>query len=133
MPRRLKIGIVSQPYDGVRPPRQNSIGISVFEFARNMAPRHDVSVVTLHRPGTEEPALAEGARYHYIPTRLDEWLHRQYDRFHRLTGTGSLQSEMGMGDTSPGADNECLPHSCHAREESGGAAGRAQRGCPVGH
>ncbi len=87
---KRKIALLSQPIDGVRPPRQNSIGISVYEFARRLASRHDVAVITQDRPGTDQPAQEAGVRYHYLPVGRDHWLHRQYERLGRLFGAGAI-------------------------------------------
>jgi len=86
----LKIAFVSQPFDGVRPPLQNSVGISIYELARRLARDHDVTVFTQHRTVCEEPAFDEGVRYRYVPVELDRWLHRQYDRLSRWLRTGHV-------------------------------------------
>jgi glycosyltransferase involved in cell wall biosynthesis len=41
---QIKIAIVSQPFDGVLPPYQNSIGIWSYEMARKLADEFDVTV-----------------------------------------------------------------------------------------
>jgi glycosyltransferase involved in cell wall biosynthesis len=43
---RLRIAIVSQPFDVVLPPGQNSVGIWSYQVARVLAERHDVHVFT---------------------------------------------------------------------------------------
>ena len=90
MAHKLKIALVSQPYDGVRPPHQNSVGISVYELARNLAKTHDVTVVTIHRLGSDEPKFDGRVHYHYLSVRPDLWLHRQYNRVARILGRDAI-------------------------------------------
>jgi glycosyltransferase involved in cell wall biosynthesis len=86
----LKIAFVSQPFDGVRPPLQNSVGISIYELARRLARDHDVTVFTQHRTVCEEPIHEDGVHYRYVPVELDRWLHRQYDRLSRWLRKGRV-------------------------------------------
>ena len=96
MAQKLKIALVSQPYDGVRPPHQNSVGISVYELSRNLAPTHQVTVVTSHRAGSDEPALESGIRYHYLSVGPDLWLHRQIRESPGFSGMEKSTSPRGF-------------------------------------
>lgn len=90
MAQKLKIALVSQPYDGVRPPHQNSVGISVYELSRKLAHSNDVTVVASHRPGSHEPTFEAGVHYHYLSLLPDLWLHRQYKRVARIFRRGEF-------------------------------------------
>lgn len=90
MAPKLKIALVSQPYDGVRPPHQNSVGISVYELSRKLAQTHEVTVIASHRPGSHEPPLDDGVHYHYLSLQLDLWFYRQNQRFARVFRRGEV-------------------------------------------
>ena len=90
MAPKLKIALVSQPYDGVRPPHQNSVGISIYELSRKLAQNHEVTVVASHRPGSHEPTLDDGVHYHYLSLQTDLWFYRQNQRFVRVFRGGEI-------------------------------------------
>jgi glycosyltransferase involved in cell wall biosynthesis len=46
----MRIAVVNQPFDGVLPPNQNSIGIWTYETARRLSDRHDITVHAPHTP-----------------------------------------------------------------------------------
>ena len=49
----MRVAIVTQPYDGVFPPAQNSIGLILYHTAMHMAKQFDVTVIVKRRP--EQP------------------------------------------------------------------------------
>ena len=80
----MRIAFVSQPLDGVLPPRQNSIGIWTWEVSRRMAAAGHA--VTVYVPGggwrlREEDV--QGARFVHVPLEPDRWLARVTSRLFR--------------------------------------------------
>lgn len=72
----LRLAIVSQPFDGVLPPHQNSIGIWVHEASRRLAGRHDVTVYMPATPEVRAEVVREGVRYHPLDMDADRRLQR---------------------------------------------------------
>ncbi|HPF35743.1 MAG TPA: glycosyltransferase family 4 protein [Candidatus Krumholzibacteria bacterium] len=75
MPRR-RLAILSQPFDGVLPPHQNSIGIWIHEAARRLAPRHDVTVYLQPTQELRTEAVRDGVRYRPLDLDVDRRLQR---------------------------------------------------------
>lgn len=77
----MRIAFVNQPYDQVLPPRQNSIGLIVFNTAIEMV--NDAQVTLIGKPfdGTSDPQWAK--RYLPIPAPLDNALHMAASRYPR--------------------------------------------------
>jgi len=77
----MKIAFVSQPFDGVLPPRQNSIGLCTYELARRLARTCDV-IVYLSRGRFGTGVMSDqGVQYRHIPTRIDQWMLRLLEKF----------------------------------------------------
>jgi glycosyltransferase involved in cell wall biosynthesis len=86
--RRLHIALVAQPFDGVLPPYQNSIGIWLHEIARRLARTHEVSVYmrSPERAGAE--LWQDGVRFRQVTLEPD----RIRDKIaSRLWRAGSLK------------------------------------------
>ena len=80
-----KLAIVSQPFDDVLPPRQNSIGIWSYEAARRLAGRCDVTVFVKRTFRAEHPrtVVDHGATYRFtrgFPSRVWDLATRLVDR-----------------------------------------------------
>lgn len=74
--RRQRLAILSQPFDGVLPPHQNSIGIWVYEAARRLAARHDVTVYLQPVDGLRAEQVRDGVRYRPLDLDPDRRLQR---------------------------------------------------------
>lgn len=66
----MRIAIVNQPFDGILPPGQNSIGIWTYEVARPLAERHEVRVFGRHmrdakRAGIGRAVERDGVTYRF--------------------------------------------------------------------
>jgi len=80
---RRSIAIVGQPFDGVVPPYQNSIGIWTHEVSRRLASHHDMTVY-LQRNGTApEPFEADGVSFRPLRLRPDHLMQRVLGRLPR--------------------------------------------------
>lgn len=83
----MRLAIVSQPFDDVLPPRQNSIGVWTYEVARRLAGRCEVIVYARSRFRRREEVIGN-VRYHLIPVvpdRLGYKALRFLDRFRPST------------------------------------------------
>jgi glycosyltransferase involved in cell wall biosynthesis len=81
----MRIAFVNQPFDGVLPPHQNSIGHWTYEVARRLATAHEVMVYSGSRFDTNESKESDNAvRYIYISRWLDALLHKALQPFSRL-------------------------------------------------
>lgn len=67
----MKIAIVSQPFDGVLPPQQNSIGMWIFEVARRLAQRHNVIVYARGGRFHMQTLMQDGVHYRHVPMGFD--------------------------------------------------------------
>jgi len=67
----MKIAFVAQPIDGVLPPRQNSIGIIIYEIARRLAGSCSVSVYLRGGRIRKRVENVEGVDYRFIPIGPD--------------------------------------------------------------
>ena len=78
----MKIAFVAQPIDPVLPPRQNSIGIWIYEVARRIASHHDVRVYLrgTGARGRRRQRVA-GVDYRYVPLGFDGRLLPYLKRF----------------------------------------------------
>ncbi|MGH8473177.1 MAG: glycosyltransferase family 4 protein, partial [Gammaproteobacteria bacterium] len=67
----MKIAFVAQPFDGVLPPRQNSIGLIIYHTARQLA--RDAAV-TVYLPQGDDGDVREqdGVTYRPVSTRVDD-------------------------------------------------------------
>lgn len=66
----MKIAIVNQPFDGVLPPDQGSIGIWTYEVARRLADDHEVTVHArymryLKQGGRRRRTIEQGVEYRF--------------------------------------------------------------------
>lgn len=78
----MRIVFVNQPFDGVLPPHQNSIGHWTYEVARRLATANDVIVYSGSHFDKNEGDFA--VQYTYISGRLDALLHKTLQPFSRL-------------------------------------------------
>jgi glycosyltransferase involved in cell wall biosynthesis len=74
----LRLAIVSQPFDGVLPPHQNSLGIWTYEVARRLAERHDVTVYLQANEALDVAQDFDGVHYKPISLRMDHALQRRF-------------------------------------------------------
>jgi len=74
----VRLAIVSQPFDGVLPPNQNSIGIWTNEVARRLAARHDVTVYLQSNDTLKTKRDLDGVHYFPISLRPDDILQRRW-------------------------------------------------------
>lgn len=81
------VAFVSQPFDGVLPPRQNSIGIYIYEIAQRLSDRFDVHVITQARYRQEHPRRVGDVTYHHLTIKPDYFLSRAQEK---LLGRDSL-------------------------------------------
>jgi glycosyltransferase involved in cell wall biosynthesis len=51
----MRVALVAQPFDGILPPRQNSIGLIAYNTAIEMARQIDVTLYGKRKPGIEPP------------------------------------------------------------------------------
>jgi glycosyltransferase involved in cell wall biosynthesis len=70
----MKIAYVAQPFDGVVPPYQNSIGLIIYNTALRMADKASVTIYTAHRGETERVTRRDGLEIRYVSTDLDNRL-----------------------------------------------------------
>ena len=77
----MKIAFVAQPFDGVLPPYQNSIGLIIFNTARCLAKQAEVTVYHPQRGATESVKEQYGITFRQMPTGPDR-------RFLDLLGGG---------------------------------------------
>jgi glycosyltransferase involved in cell wall biosynthesis len=84
----MRIAIVNQPFDGILPPGQNSIGIWSYEVARPLAARHQVRVFGRHmrdakRAGVPRLVERDGVTYRLVfaaPLRVWGWVSALWER-----------------------------------------------------
>lgn len=84
----MKIAYVNQPFDGIVPPDQNSIGIWTYEVARRLAPAHDITVHgrftdSVKARGQGRTFVDQGVRYRFgfaAPARVWTLLGRVWTR-----------------------------------------------------
>ena len=67
----MKIAFVSQPFDAVLPPRQNSIGLWTYEVARRLAREHEVSVYLKGGRFAWRREHHSNVHYHHVPMAPD--------------------------------------------------------------
>lgn len=67
----MKIAFVAQPFDGVLPPRQNSIGLIIYHTARQLA--RDAAVTVYLAQGNDSGVRQQdGVTYRPVSTRVDD-------------------------------------------------------------
>lgn len=84
----MRIAFINQPFDGILPPDQNSIGIWTYEVARRLAGEHDVSVYgryagSVRQLGRGRTFTDQGVRYRFMltfPARVWAEIGRVWDR-----------------------------------------------------
>jgi len=79
----MNVALVAQPYDGILPPNQNSIGLIAYNTAIEMACQADVTLFGKRRPGLEPPGdlpfrvsfVSGGAddTLQYVATHYPRW------------------------------------------------------------
>ena len=79
----MKIALVSQPLDGVLPPRQNSIGIWTYEVARRLAADWDVTVYLRGDGWRMRERQEHDVRFRLVPMELDRQLYKFTSRLFR--------------------------------------------------
>lgn len=88
----MKIALISQPYDGVFPPNQSSIGLINYNTAIEMAQYHPVTLFSKKKPGLE---LAEDLPFApvFVSAKADDTLQHLatcYPRWSRRFGISTL-------------------------------------------
>jgi glycosyltransferase involved in cell wall biosynthesis len=80
----MKIAFVAQPIDPVLPPRQNSIGIWIYEVGRRLAKSHE-ALVYLNDKGFKgkKNVRINGVKFNAVPLCFDNRLLRYLDPFSR--------------------------------------------------
>ena len=76
----MRIGFVNQPFDKVRPPVQNSLGIWTYEVGRRMAASHEVLVYSAGGRYRWKELREDGLRYRRVPMAWDRRLMRRLGR-----------------------------------------------------
>lgn len=85
MKEPLKIAFVSQVYDGVLPPEQNSVGIWTYNTALELSRGNDVLVVSRRGPRTPARTVHRGIQFEFvrcIPGRVWSFLDRSRKMLH---------------------------------------------------
>jgi len=72
------IAFLAQPFDGVLPPYQNSVGIYTYEIAQRLSDEFEVHVIIPHIEGREKKELIRGSHFHYLSTNLDKNLQKVF-------------------------------------------------------
>ncbi|WP_181705390.1 glycosyltransferase family 4 protein [Chthonobacter rhizosphaerae] len=62
----MRTVFLSQHFDGVRPPDQNSVGIWTYEVARRLAHRHDVTVIARQPPSAPSRQVVDGLGLEFV-------------------------------------------------------------------
>lgn len=86
MGKRLKIAFVSQPFDKVLPPYQNSVGLWIYEVTKILKKSNDLIIYTKQNDAKRDEII-HGIKYEYIPTKLDNRLNkylRKIPKFHSI-------------------------------------------------
>lgn len=89
--KTMKIAFVAQPFDGVLPPHQNSIGLIIYHTARQLAREAQVTVYLAQREGIGVQQLGN-VTYRPVPTRGDHRLMSLARRIPGLTDRTKLLS-----------------------------------------
>lgn len=76
----MKIAFIAQPRDPVLPPRQNSIGIIIYEIACSLARYCDVTVYAGDDRIQNRMNNIEGVHFRHISMVPDTWLLRFLNR-----------------------------------------------------
>ena len=81
----MKIAFVAQPIDSVVPPRQNSIGIIIYEIASRLDKSHYVGVYLKGGKIKQRKKVVGNVAYNFIPTgpdnRINRFMHRYSKHF----------------------------------------------------
>ncbi|MCK4791247.1 MAG: glycosyltransferase family 4 protein [Desulfobacteraceae bacterium] len=81
----MKIAFVAQPIDSVIPPRQNSIGIIIYEIASRLDKSHYVGVYLKGGKIKQRKKVVGNVAYNFIPTgpdnRINRFMHRYSKHF----------------------------------------------------
>ena len=76
----MRIALINQPFDKVRPPVQSSLGIWTYEVARQLASEHEVAI---YLPGGRfrcGVVREKGVEYRYVPMACDRLLEGVLER-----------------------------------------------------
>lgn len=87
---KKKIAFIAQPFDGVLPPNQNSIGLIIYNSARCLARDAEVTVYLQQRGDSPQVEVQDGITYRHISTRLDEAMVAFMGRYPRFFDTAKL-------------------------------------------
>lgn len=79
--KRMKIAIISQPFDGVLPPIKNSIGLWTYEVARRLARTCDVTVYSRGKRYVNKAKYLEQVQYRFVTILPDKRLQRLVNLF----------------------------------------------------
>ena len=77
---KQSIAILAQPFDGVLPPQQNSIGIYSYEIAQQLSDQYDVHILIPHVNGHEKMKHVNGGHFHYLSIKPDYYLQQIYKK-----------------------------------------------------
>ena len=88
----MNIALVAQPFDSVLPPDQNSIGLIIYNTARSLAARADVTVYVPAGQSDEQPRDVDGIRIVPVATAADRRIELFMSRYPRLFGSVKVLS-----------------------------------------
>lgn len=94
----MKVALVAQPYDGLLPPNQNSIGLIAYNTAMEMGRKVDLTLIG-KRGVSDGDAAGIPFRVSYVSSRSDDaiqYLNSHYPRWARRLGVSEV------ADTYPG-------------------------------
>ncbi len=80
----MKIAFVAQPFDGVIPPYQNSIGLIIYNSARQLAANNSVTVYLPKKDWVDTVKEEDGIVFRPIPIGPDQRLLRVLDRVPKM-------------------------------------------------
>ena len=85
---KTPIAVLAQPFDGVLPPYQNSVGIYSYEIAQRLAEDFEVHVIIPYVNGRDKIEQINGGHFHYLSLKPDNYLQRLY---RKLFGNNALE------------------------------------------
>lgn len=81
----MKIAFISQPLDAVIPPKQNSIGIWIYQVASRLSKDHEVSVYAISRQPYISSKRENGVRFCFIKSPSNRILRKLSQLYKRLS------------------------------------------------
>lgn len=94
----MKIALVAQPFDGILPPRQNSLGLIAYNTAIEMGRHINVTLYGKRRPGIESPNDLPFA-VSFVSSGADDALQYVANHYPRWAGRLGI---LALADTYPG-------------------------------